>query len=172
MYILGISGLVAAYVLIGLILLSINLYSNWSWKVKAGTIILTSVFYIITYLSYPHLLGWPTSETLPERFQVIAAHVKQPNKITGEGGAVYLWVAQIDNLASPSPPRAHRLEYSNELHEMVIKANSKLNKGIAQLGEAEDNDNIIDDLRDAPRSGQVSIKIQFYDLPDPMFPDK
>jgi hypothetical protein len=81
-------------------------------------------------------------------------------------------VAQIDNLASPSPPRAHRLEYSNELHEMVIKANSKLNKGIAQLGEAEDNDNIIDDLRDAPRSGQVSIKIQFYDLPDPMFPDK
>ncbi len=169
---MGIAGLVAAYVLIGLILLSINLYSNWSWKVKAGTIILTSIFYIVTYLSYPHLLGWPTSENLPERFQLIAAHVRQPNKITGEVGAVYLWVTRIENLASPSPPRAHRPEYSNELHEMVINANSKLNKGIAQLGEAEDHDNIIDDLRDAPRSGQKSIKIQFYDLPDPMFPDK
>jgi hypothetical protein len=55
---------------------------------------------------------------------------------------------------------------------MVIKANSNLNKGIAQLGEVEDRDNIIDELRDAPRSGQESIKIQFYDLPDPMFPDK
>lgn len=172
MFILGIPGLVAAYVLIGLILLSINLYSNWSWKVKAGTIILTSIFYIVTYLSYPPLLGWPTSEILPERFQLIAAHVQQPNKITGEGGAVYLWVSRIENLASPSPPRSHRLEYSNALHEIVINANSKLNKGIAQLGEVEDRDNIIDELRDAPRSGQESIKIQFYDLPDPMFPDK
>lgn len=172
MLILGISGLVAAYVLTALILLSINLYSNWSWQVKAGTIILTSIFYIVTYLSYPHLLGWPTSEKLPERFQLIAAHVQQPNKITGEGGAVFLWVTKIDNLASPTPPRAHKLEYSNALHEMVIKANSQLNKGIAQLGEAEDRDNIIDELRDAPRSGQKSIKIQFYDLPDPMFPDK
>ena len=172
MFILGISGLVAAYVLIGLILLSINLYSNWSWKVKAGTIILTSIFYIVTYLSFPPLLGWPTSETLPERFQLIAAHVQQPNKITGDGGSIYLWVSRIDNLASPSPPRAHRLEYSNELHEMVIKANSNLNKGIAQLGEAEDQENIIDNVRDAPRSGQKSVKIQFYDLPDPMFPDK
>jgi hypothetical protein len=172
MFILGISGLVAAYVLIGLILLSINLYSNWSWKVKAGTIILTSIFYIVTYLSFPPLLGWPTSETLPERFQLIAAHVQQPNKITGDDGSVYLWVSRIENLASPSPPRAHRLEYSNELHEMVIKANSNLNKGIAQLGEAEDQENIIDNVRDAPRSGQKSVKIQFYDLPDPMFPDK
>jgi len=172
MFILGISGLVAAYVLIGLILLSINLYSNWSWKVKAGTIILTSIFYIVTYLSFPPLLGWPTSETLPERFQLIAAHVQQPNKITGDDGSIYLWVSRIENLASPSPPRAHRLEYSNELHEMVIKANSNLNKGIAQLGEAEDQENIIDNVRDAPRSGQKSVKIQFYDLPDPMFPDK
>ena len=55
---------------------------------------------------------------------------------------------------------------------MVIKANSNLNKGIAQLGEAEDQENIIDNVRDAPRSGQKSVKIQFYDLPDPMFPDK
>jgi len=172
MLIFGTTGLVTAYVLIGILLLSINLYSNWSWKVKAGTIIITSVFFIITYFSYPHLLGWPTTENPPERFRLIASHVQQPNKVTGESGAVFLWLTQIDDLASNIPPRAYRLEYSNELHELVINANSKLNKGIPQLGEFEDQENVIDELRDAPRSGQKTVKIEFYDLPDPLFPDK
>ena len=172
MFSLGMTGLIAAYILIALILLSINLYSNWSWKVKAATIILTSIFYIVTYFSYPQLLGWPTSENPPERFRLIASHVQQPNKITGEDGYVYLWLTRIDDLASTNPPRAYRLDYSNELHERVINANSKLNKGIPQLGEFDDHQNIIDELKDAPRSGQKTVKIEFYDLPDPLFPDK
>ena len=172
MFTLGVTGLTAAYILIALILLSINLYSNWSWKVKAGTIIITSVFYIITYLSFPYLLGWPTTENPPERFRLIASHVQQPNKVTGENGYVYLWLTQIDDLSSVIPPRAYRLDYSNELHELVINANSKLNKGIPQLGEFDDHQNVIDELKNAPRSGQKSINIQFYDLPDPLFPDK
>lgn len=172
MFALGITGLIAAYVLIALILLSINLYSNWSWQVKAGTIIITSVFYIVTYMSYPQLLGWPTSENPPERFRLVAAHVQQPDKITGADGAVYLWLTRIDDLSSSLPPRAYRLDYSNALHERVLNANSKLNKGIPQLGELDDRDNIIDELREAPRSGQESVDIQFYDLPDPLFPDK
>jgi hypothetical protein len=172
MLIFGTAGLITAYVLIGVLLLSINLYSNWSWKIKAGTIIITSVFFIITYFSYPHLLGWPTTENPPERFRLIASHVQQPNKVTGESGAVFLWLNQIDDLASNIPPRAYRLEYSNELHELIINTNSKLNKGIPQLGEFENHENMMDELRDAPRSGQKSADIEFYDLPDPLFPDK
>ena len=157
MLILGTTGLVTAYVLIGALLLSINLYSNWSWKIKAVTIIITTMFFIITYFSYPNLLGWPTSENPPERFRLIASHVQQPNKVTGESGAIFLWLTQIDDLASSTPPRAYRMEYSNELHELVINANSILNKGIPQLGEFED---------------QKTTDIEFYDLPDPLFPDK
>ena len=44
MFTLGTTGLIAAYILIALLLLSINLYSSWSWKVKATTIIITSSF--------------------------------------------------------------------------------------------------------------------------------
>ncbi|HEY5703829.1 MAG TPA: hypothetical protein VIV20_10210 [Gammaproteobacteria bacterium] len=172
MFTLGISGLIAAYILIAAILLSINLYSNWSWKVKASTIIITSFFYVITYISYPKLLGWPTADNPPQRFRLIAAQVEQPDKITGDEGAVYLWLTQIDALSSSNPPRAYKLEYSNELHEKIINVNSKLNKDIPQLGEFDDHDNIIDELKDAPRSGQKTVKIEFYDLPDPMFPDK
>ncbi len=172
MFTLGVSGLIAAYILTAVLLLSINLYSNWSWKVKAGTIIITSLFYIITYISYPELLGWPTPDNPPERSRLIATHVEQPDKITGAEGSIYIWITRIDNLASSNPPRAFRLEYSNDLHEKIVNVNSKLDKNIAQLVEFEDHDNVIDELRDAPRSGQKSVNIKFYDLPDPMFPDK
>jgi hypothetical protein len=173
MLVLGITGLVAAYVLIAILLLSINLYSNWSWNVKAGTIVITSAFYIITYLSFPPLLGWPTNDNPPERFRLIAAHVEQPDKITGDEGAIYLWLTQIEDLSWSAPPRAYELPYTNALHELVINTKSKLDKGIPQLGEFNDtHQNLIDELKDAPRSGQESVKIQFYDLPDPLFPDK
>ena len=175
MHTLGITGLIAAYILIALLLLSINLYSNWSWKIKGGTIIITSLFYIITYMSFPQLLGWPTSNNPPERFRLIAAHVVQPDKLTGNMGAIYLWLTQIDNLSSSAPPRAYVFPYSDALHEIIYNANSKLNKGIAQLGEfndSHDDENNIDKLKNAPRSGQKSVKIQLYDLPDPLFPDK
>ena len=57
MYALGVTGLIAAYVLIALLLLSINLYSNWSWKVKACSIVVATLFYVITYLSFPPCWG-------------------------------------------------------------------------------------------------------------------
>jgi len=172
MFSLGVSGLVAAYVLVAALLLSISLYSYWSWKVKAATIILTSFFYVITYVSYPKLLGWPTSDPLPQRFRLVSAHVEQPNKITGDEGSIYLWITRIDDLASSNPPRAYQLDYSNALHEKIINVNAKLKKDIPQLGEFNEHGALVDEIREAPRSGQKTVKIEFYDLPDPMFPDK
>ena len=57
---LGVTGLIAAYVLVALLLLSINLYSNWSWRVKATTIVVVSGFYLVSYFSFSPILGWPT----------------------------------------------------------------------------------------------------------------
>ncbi len=169
--ILGITGIISAYILIGLLLLSINLYSNWSWKVKAATIIITSAFYVITYFSFPPLLGWPTTEYLPSQFRLISAHVVQPNKETGEDGSIYLWLSEIENMASSSEPRAYELEYSNELHEKIINVKAKLDKDIAQLGEFKEPDDTFNQV-DEQRRGVKSVHIEFYDLPDPLFPDK
>ncbi len=44
MFTLGISGILAAYILLAVLLLSINLYSGWSWRVKTAAIIIVSVF--------------------------------------------------------------------------------------------------------------------------------
>lgn len=168
---LGITGIVASFVLLALLLLSINLYSKWSWPVKALTIILTSAFYIITYFSFPPLLGWPTTQLPPQQFRLIAAHVNQPNKETGEDGAVYLWLTEIKDMTSAGEPRSYKLEYSNELHEKIINVNAKLDKDIQQLGEFKEPDDAFNDVSEQKR-GLRSIHIEFYDLPDPLFPDK
>lgn len=173
MFTLGITGLIAAYVLIAILLLSINLYSNWSWRVKAGSIVITTTFYIITYLSFPPLLGWPTDANPPSNFYLIAAHVQQPSKITGDNGSVFLWLTQIDDLTSAATPRAYELPYSDALYEVIINANSKIKKGIPQLGEFKDPDqSLAGQIKDASRFGKDSLNIQFYDLPDPLFPEK
>ena len=55
---LGITGIISAYILLALLLLSINLYSKWSWQIKAATIVLTSVFYVVLVVFfYPLRLG-------------------------------------------------------------------------------------------------------------------
>ena len=169
--ILGITGIITAYVLIGLLLLSINLYSKWSWQVKAFTIVITSVFYIVTYFSFPPLLGWPTTQYPPQQFRLIAAHVAQPNKETGEEGAVYLWLTEIEDMTTTGEPRAYKLDYSNELHEKIINVNTKLDKDIAQLGEFKEPDDAFNEVTEQKR-GMKSVHIEFYDLPDPLFPDK
>lgn len=173
MYALGITGLIAAYILTALLLLSINLYSNWSWRVKAGSIVVTTFFFVVTYLSFPPLLGWPTGELPPERFRLIAGDVVQPDKLTGAKGMVYLWLKDMDDLSGRSQPRAYKLPYSTELHEAVITAKSKLEKGMPQLGEfKEPPDADIREVDTLSRGGQKSAEIDFFDLPDPLIPDK
>lgn len=169
---LGISGLIAAYILLAVLLLSINLYSKWSWQVKAITIVITSTFYIISYLSFPPLLGWPTDQHLPSHFRLLSTEVHQPDKLTGDDGSIFLWVKEIEDITTQVLPRAYILPYSNLLHEKIISAQSKIDHGIPQLGEYEEDDSTRQGVIDSSESGQESLDIQFYDLPDPLFPDK
>lgn len=168
---LGITGIIAAYILLALLLLSINLYSKWSWPVKAASIIITSAFYIVSYYSFPPLLGWPTSQNPPAQFRLIAAHVSQPNKEMGIEGSVYLWLTEIKNMTDSPEPRAYELQYSNELHEKIVNVKAKLDKDIAQMGEFKEPDDTMLQVNEQ-RRGVKSVEIQFYDLPDPLFPDK
>jgi len=168
---LGISGLIAAYILLAVLLLSINLYSKWSWQLKGMTIIITSVFYIVSYFSFPPLLGWPTSQKLPAHFRLLATEVHQPDKFTGEEGSVYLWLKEVEDITSRVSPRAYVIPYSSLLHEKIINVQTKIDRGIPQLGEYEEN-MMRQEVVDSSEIGQKSLDIKFYDLPDPLFPDK
>lgn len=170
---LGISGLVAAYVLIAALLLGACIHSNWSWKIKSVVIMLTTAFYLVTYFSYPQVLGWPTAEKPPQKFRLLAAYVERPDRNRGVSGGIYLWLAGIDDLSSPLPPRAYRFAYSETLHERVLHASSKLNKGIAQLGEIDSShDPNAGTTKNVSGMDAKSVNIIFYDLPDSLFPDR
>ncbi len=173
MFTLGVIGLVSAYILTVLLLLSINLYANISWKIKAISIIAATCLYAITYQSIPPLLGWPTADELPTRFRLVAADVQQPDKQTGQKGMIFLWLKDLEDLSVTARPRAYQIAYSDQLYELVIKAKSKMEKGMPQLGEfkkpEQDTIRLVDDLN---RLGQEAFNIEFYDLPDPLIPEK
>ncbi len=168
---LGISGLIAAYIIIAILLLSVNLYSSWSWKIKASLTILVACFYLVSYYSFPPLLGWPSDDVPPKRFRLLAEYVQEPNKHLGTDGAIYIWATNMDGDPSVIEPRAYKLPYSNAMHQKLIDVGKKLRKKMPQLGETEDPDAPNATPKDK-RGGQVSVNIQFYDLPDPLFPEK
>ena len=58
-------GLVSAYVVIAVLLLSLNLTSRWKWWVKASAIIVTGCFFVQAYIQTYAVLGWPTDTELP-----------------------------------------------------------------------------------------------------------
>ncbi len=171
--VLGTIGLIAAYVVIALLLLGLNIHSRWHWTVKTGAIVISSIFYVVTYLSLPPLLGWPIDEQPPRHFQLIASRVEQPDKQRRTQGAVYLWLTEGPGVVNPAigPPRAYVLPYSSALHEIVLNANRKLHRGMPQIGEFHERpDGNKAQVRDTARQGQKVVPITFYDLPDPLFP--
>jgi len=187
---LGTSGLVAAYVVVALLLLALNLNARWSWQVKALAIAVVSALYIVTYYSLPPLLGWPTDQALPKRFNLIAVHVQEPDKASGSAGQIVLWVTDMAEGPRGGEPRAHRVEFTQSLHEKVEEAGNKIRKGLPQLGELREEKVAAHATpatatqgvqkqvgapgrpSDTTSGGQNSVAIEFYDLPDPLFPEK
>ena len=173
MVLLGKSGLVAAYIIVALLLVSLNLYTRWSWRVKAALVVIVSSFYLVTYFSLPPLLGWPADETLPKRFNLVAVYVEEPDKSTGAEGEIFLWATDMAKGPRGAEPRAYRVPFSGELHQKVVEAGNKMRKGLPQLGElSEEPPGSPARPTDAFRGGQDSVAIEFFDLPDPLFPEK
>ena len=183
-------GLVSAYVVVALLLLSLNLTSRWKWWVKAAAIVVTGIFFIQAYIQTYALLGWPTDTDLPRHFQVLWAKVEDPNKFTGAEGAIFLWVDELDEFNLPiGVPRSHKLPYTPGLADAVVKITGRIRAGmdvagIAELADDEESTSsrMMKDVT-APEDltgGQFQVDVfpdqiqtlQFEDMPPPILPDK
>ena len=120
--------IIICYVLIGFLLVIFNLRTSFHWLIKVTMIILVTLFYILTYKSFKNLLGWPSSESLPDRFRLVAAQIYEPNALINSEGAIYLWVTDMNDLAGLGTPRSFTIKYSKELHEKISKSLVNLKK--------------------------------------------
>lgn len=173
MVLLGTSGLIAAYVLVALLLLIVALYTRWSWRIKALMIVVVSAFYLVSYYSLPPLLGWPTDAALPKRFNLVAIFVQEPDKTSGAPGEIFLWATDLAAGPIRGEPRAYRVPFTEGLHARVVEAGNKMRKGLPQIGEVtEEKKGPSGRPTDQSQGGMKSVAIEFFDLPDPLFPEK
>ncbi len=166
MFELGLGGLIGAYILIAIILVSLHLYSRWHPVIKAVVTALACLFMVVTYKSLPGLQGWPlNTDRLPSRLYLLAVEVSEPNNI-------YLWARDMDEGATTLVrPRAYELPYSTKLHEQAIQSGRKLRRNIAQVVEIDPSTQTVK----VPGSSEVPVKqsvIRFIDAPQGLLPPK
>ena len=135
---LVITGSVALFLLLALLLLSLNLFSLWKWWVKALAIVATLGAVVVLYFTMTGLIGWPSTGNMPKRFSLLATRIVEPDKLKGLPGHIYLWVEEVDdNQIVISPPRAFEVAYEIETASDVATAQQQIEGGGKVLGQFE-----------------------------------
>jgi hypothetical protein len=128
-----------SYALIGALLLVVLVYARLPWTAKAVAVVVTSAFYIVSFVGTRSLLGWASVDRLPASFRLLQARIVDPHTLEGDAGSVYLWVEALDEDNRPSGvPRAYRLPYSDALAEKTHAAQNEIAAGRPQGGRAAD----------------------------------
>ena len=166
--------IIICYVILGFLLVLFNLRTSFHWGFKASMITVVTIFYILTYKSFKDLIGWPTGEPLPERFRLISAQIYEPNALINSEGSIYVWITDMNSLAGLGTPRSFQLPYAKTTHEVVAKALVNIKNGVPQMGEkGEDEDTgIISSILDKKKVLSSSSKLNFYDMPNQILPEK
>jgi hypothetical protein len=128
-----------AYAVIGVLLLVVALTARLSWWIKAAAIVVTSAFFLEAFYSTKGLMGWPGTGALPPQFQLLWVRVVEPDYKTGDRGAIFLWVEEVDENNVPvGVPRSFRLPYTRPLADRSSSARDEIMRGRPQQGVAED----------------------------------
>lgn len=128
-----------SYALIGALLLVVLVYARLPWPAKAFAVVVTSVFYVVSFSGTRGLLGWASRDRLPASFKLLRARIVDPHTVEGDPGSVYLWVEALDEDNRPSGvPRAYRLPFSDALAEKTHAAENQIAAGHPQGGRAAD----------------------------------
>ena len=130
-----------AYMVLGVLLLSVSLTSPFQWWVKAAAIVVTSVFFVEQFFGTKGLLGWPGTGRLPPRFQLLWTRVVEPDPKVRDPGSIFLWVEEVDeNNVRTGTARSYRLAYPKPMADRSLKARDEIMSGNPQEGTAEDLD--------------------------------
>lgn len=135
---LPLSGAVALFLVLAVLLLSLNLASLWKWWIKAGAIVITLGGMVALYFVVTGVIGWASTGAMPARFSLLATRIVEPDKLGGIPGRVFLWLEEVDDRQIViSPPRAFEVPYAVEIATDIAMAQAKLEGGGKVLGEFE-----------------------------------
>ena len=142
-----------AYALIGALLLVVLIYARLPWQLKALAVVVTSAFYVASFVGMRGLLGWASVDRLPVNFKLLQSRIVDPHSLQGDPGSIYLWVEALDDGNRPSGvPRAYRIPYSDKLADKTDKAQLEIAAGRPQGGRAADFGNGEGGMLDAVRA--------------------
>ena len=159
-------GLTAAYVAVALVLLSLHIYSNWNFSIKALATVVVMALCAVTYKSYPGLLGWPVpSSSLPSKLYLVAIEVQEPD-------SVFLWAKDLDEGFADRRPRAYEVSYSKSLHEKAEQASRKMRRGIAIIAESSSAGGIVTSTTGETATNSQASEVSFVEAPQGLLPDK
>ena len=99
--------LALSYALIGALLLMVLVYARLHWSAKAIAVVVTSAFYIASFVGVRGLLGWASVDSLPATFKLLQARIVEPHSLEGDPGSIYLWVETLDEGNRPSGGPGH-----------------------------------------------------------------
>ena len=133
---IAILSLAAGFIFISVLLLLLNLRTDYHWSIKAGMIGIASLFYLITLITLPAFYGWPTLDPLPQKFRLLAHEIDEPAN-DSDKGAIYIWISSLNS--DQARPRAHQLPYHPELHSRLTAAQKRIEFGHTIAGEISDD---------------------------------
>jgi len=121
------------------------------WWLKALMVVGTFLFSISLWHSLESLEGWPTDESMPDKFEIKWIVVEEPNIRTGDKGEILVWsknmtkeykskssIPLLHNKEKSDDPRLHRLPYSREMHKQAQDIQKKIAAGGKYYGEMKD----------------------------------
>lgn len=159
---------VLGFVALVFIALLALLWSRWPAWLKTMLVVGVTAFYFFADEVVHDVWGWPSGDSLPERFVLLAAVIDEPN--AKRPGAVFVWVNALEDGKPAAQPRAFRLPYSKDVHALLNEGMKKIREGVSQLGSSE------------PRRGKSGLSwlrpgsdeqvVKLRDLPQPQLPEK
>jgi len=189
-----------AFFLLSSLLLWLIIGIKGHWFVKALVISFVLYFCISIDFSLENLLGWPSDQSLPDKFQVHWIEIREPNKKTKTQGSIYIWATNSSKFYKedgwdgwrnifmsfqsydPREPRAYRLFYSKEDHKKaqraieLIKGGNKVGGGNGKGKGKGKGKGGKGDGDGGKKNGGGSLSrnggVYFEKLPPPRLPDK
>src|SRR5262245_11017362 len=79
-------GLSITYALLAALLLVIALRARVPWPLKGFAVLVTSVFYCVTFFRIEGMTGWSAPAPLPSQFQLLWARIVEPNPLDRDPG--------------------------------------------------------------------------------------